>query len=229
VGWIQVYPPREDIALLPEEEFFHLKKVLRKKKGAKIPVLDGEGGKGEGIWEGKETVSILHYTKTPPPSVDLLFAIGSKKTTEETIRIGGQLGVRTIQPVLTGRGKSTGERRTSFLRWEKIGRSGALLSGNPWFPKIEEPKPWEEVKETLQKEGTFLLTPDGDTPLLSALKNFLSSSKEGNVRLLIGPEGGFTPEEIGDLPTYTLLPYVLPTPYATLSALTLYHSLKTVV
>ncbi len=158
----------------------HLALVLRIEAGAPLEVLDGE-----------------------PVAVTLCQGIARGEKMDLIIQKSTELGVNKIIPVITERSQV---RNTNKLeRWRKIATSAAEQSGRDRVPEILEPVVLNEFLVTpynlpLNKKGKQ----DG------LLKLILSASyKEQNMKemltadmdikqilLLIGPEGGFSQEEI---------------------------------
>ena len=113
-----------------------------------------------------------------------------------------ELGVTEIWPIASERSvpKPSGEKRIS-TRWDSIALSACKQSGQNWLPKIHEAAPLDH----------FLASPDPAPPVgriigslqpeAKPLPTLLASARQSGqplaLDLLIGPEGDFTPSELG--------------------------------
>lgn len=133
-----------------------------------------------------------------------------------------ELGVNTITPLFSERCgvKLSGERlEKKRLQWQKIAISACEQCGRNTVPTIAEPLPITQWLE--QQDDALKLTLH---PRAKYSINTLPTPQQG-VRLLIGPEGGFTDQEVHLSETAgfveTLLgPRILRTETAALTAIT---------
>ena len=113
-----------------------------------------------------------------------------------------ELGVSEIWPIASERSisKPSGEKRISH-RWESIALSACKQSGQNWLPKIHEVGPLDNflsVPNPAPPSGRIIgsLQPEAK-PLPALLATVRQAGKPPALDLLIGPEGDFTPAEIG--------------------------------
>jgi 16S rRNA (uracil1498-N3)-methyltransferase len=117
-------------------------------------------------------------------------------------------------------------------RWREIALEACKQCGNNWLPEIQSPQKTHDFLSTLPKHDLKLiasLQPDAEP-----LKKILGESGSlKSVLILIGPEGDFTPAELGlaksagCLPL-SLGPLVLRAETAAIYALSiLHHELQT--
>jgi 16S rRNA (uracil1498-N3)-methyltransferase len=188
----------------------HLAVVLRFEAGDSFEVLDGEGYKYRCAVKKthkKEIVAEI-INKEPcsvesPVAVTLGQGIARGEKMDLIIQKSIELGVQKIIPVMTERSQVRNTKKLD--RWKKIASSAAEQSGRDRVPEILAP-------ETL---NDFLVTPpalplskgrkqDGVLKLIfyesyneQNLKTILKAEKNiKHILLLIGPEGGFSDEEI---------------------------------
>ena len=97
-----------------------------------------------------------------------------------------ELGVRSIIPMITERVELRPERyRCKLDRWQKIVFEAVKQSGRTRIPEIEEPKTFEEI---VQREGEkIIFDADAKQP---------ATGNRQPATILIGPEGGFSDEEL---------------------------------
>ncbi len=109
------------------------------------------------------------------------------------IRKATELGVNTIQPVLTERCVARTRERPE--RWQRTVVSAAEQCGAVWMPEIRPVRTWTEWCATLPAAehrviGALL---DSPPPLRHVLRNWQAPRR---IEVWIGPEGDFTAAEI---------------------------------
>ena len=131
-----------------------------------------------------------------------------------------ELGVTTITPILTERTevKLKGERVQKKLQhWHQITISACEQSGRTTLPELHSPRPVDQWLQHSDGELRFVLHHRG-------VEGLNTAAAPASVDLLIGPEGGLTPEEIDaasghGFESLTLGPRVLRTETAPLAAI----------
>jgi 16S rRNA (uracil1498-N3)-methyltransferase len=121
---------------------------------------------------------------------------------DEVVRDAVMIGVAAIQPMVTVRSEVTlasvarGRRRQ---RWERIAVSSAKQCGRAVIPMILDPEPFEAVVTLLDERqlpapALMLVEPDAGAAAI-ALRD-LDGPPPLEASMLIGPEGGWTSDEI---------------------------------
>jgi 16S rRNA (uracil1498-N3)-methyltransferase len=188
----------------------HLTKALRKKSGVELQMIDGAGCRARGIWQGDAQVKVTAREKIAAPQSHLIFGLGSRESNDESIRRAAEMGLATIQPVLTARSRDAGAPKTAPPdRWLKIMQSACGQSGNPWLPRLHDVADWGDVRSAVA-DDVAVFAPGGK-PLPATAAPFAS-------HMAIGPEGGWTDGEIAGFDTYTLGAFVLRTHVAVAAA-----------
>jgi 16S rRNA (uracil1498-N3)-methyltransferase len=117
--------------------------------------------------------------------------------------MGTQLGMASITPLLCARSivKPSTKARG---RWLRICLEACKQSGQPYLPQIHDPKTPAEFAGHMQVEeiGTFVAHTAG-----KSIATIRVSADQ--VALLIGPEGGFTTQEIATLRSLGAMPIAL--------------------
>ena len=197
-----------DVVSLPAEEAHHLARVLRLKAGAAVRVFNGRGDEFVGTVEyAGRTVRVRLGSRrvaAPEPriAVTLAQAVLKSDKMDAVVRDAVMMGVAAIQPMVTARSEVTlqallrGHRRQ---RWERISVSSAKQCGRAVVPPVLEPRVFETVVTTLSgltppEIGLMFVEPaiGADAVALSGLDGPVPRA----ATVLIGPEGGWTPEEI---------------------------------
>lgn len=86
--------------------------------------------------------------------------------------------------------------KSKQVRWQAISESAAKQSKRNIIPSISEPLKFNEALESARKLDLILVPYENHNGMLST-KDALSKIKKGSsVGIFIGPEGGFSPNEI---------------------------------
>ncbi len=207
-------PENWESAELIGDEARHLSQVLRIKKGKQVTVFDGKGRRAnaEVLEASRDRVALALgeeiVTITPQPAITLVQAIPKGKTMDLIVQKAVELGVSSIQPIVTrntvvqpGDGKSE--------KWRRTALEACKQCGQDTLPEIADPLSYEEwiEKQTAQSDIQIIasLAP-GAKPLRETLR---SQSNIQTASLLVGPEGDFSPEEIQSALDAGFLPVTL--------------------
>lgn len=177
---------------LDDGERHHLVRVRRVGQGASVQVLDGAGGIGRATFDGEEFV-LDSVDRVPSlPSVELAVAVPKGDRFDWVVEKCTEIGVASIVALETERGRPRpSDKRVE--RWRRIAVAAVKQSGQPYLPLIAAPVSVEEwLGATAAK--TILVADHGSdaVPLAST-----GATLHPPVSILIGPEGGLTPEERG--------------------------------
>ena len=193
---------------LDEGQARHVGTVLRLDVGSVLRPFNARDGE----WRARVTVrekrgmrivldSLLREA-TPSPDLDLLFAPVKRHATDLIVEKATELGVRRIKPVVTRR---TIAETVRVDRLESIAREAAEQTERFDAPEIFEaqslPKAldgWDVLRPLIYADESGD-EPDqtwgGNTGRAKSMAATLSEVQAERLALLIGPEGGFTPEE----------------------------------
>jgi len=187
----------EDLALA-DEDLHRLRTVLRLRVGALVEVADGRGAVASGrlIADGVRLDAEPRQVPHPQPTLWLAQAIPKGRRFDEVVRQATELGVDGIRPVRAARGvvHVEGERRDrASERWAALARAAAEQSRRPWRPEIAE----LVAPADLPRPGVLTLVADPGAPALPAVLQ--AAQPAAAVEVVIGPEGGWTAEELDGL------------------------------
>jgi 16S rRNA (uracil1498-N3)-methyltransferase len=216
---------------LDSEETLHLARVLRLGVGAQVQVCDGEGGNFAAQVATLEprgaTLRILGkldaWGESPLPLV-LGVGLAKGEAVDEVVRQTTEMGVSRIFPFISERSERlTPERAARRLeRWRRLARESIKSCQRSMLPLIEPPRDFaaaldgpEEVKLIFWEEERG-----------GGLHSVLLLPRPRDVRVLIGPEGGFSAGEAAlaqeaGFQVVSLGPRRLKVPTAALAAITL--------
>ena len=189
---------------LDKAESNHATRVLRLIKGDEICLLDGAGigyhAKIKSIEKNvsgtiKESIPDLGENKC---SVNLASALIKRDRFELMLEKATELGVNEIQPLMLDR---CVKKTMNFERSQKIVISSSKQCCRSRFPMLHEPI---DMKKLLKNsDGQFI------SGLMGADKSLSELELDKNVTVIIGPEGDFTENEIGQMKNAGVLFYNL--------------------
>ena len=175
------------------DEFHHSVRVVRVREGEEVEVFDGTGRVARGVVESLEkeraTIRVDQEiaSRESKIAVHLAMSIIQLEKFELVLQKATELGVSSIIPLVTDRIELRRERYVGKLeRWNKIVFEAVKQSGRSVVPALEEPRPFAEVVARAGSKIVF----DADqerAPWPASLDA---------VTLFIGPEGGFSEEEL---------------------------------
>jgi len=182
-------------AYITGEEYHHLVKVRRIKKGELVRITDGAGKNYLAIVEYIDRIKKLVRVRIVSYNLDteldfklgLGFALIKKPRLEFLLEKCTELGVAEFIPLICERSivlKSEVEER-----WLKILKEAVKQSGRSRIPEIRKPLRLEKIEEIAQNYDTWLF---GD---INGEKLIPEINPEGDILVIIGPEGGFTENE----------------------------------
>lgn len=189
------------LAFLAETEAQHLGKVMRKKIGDLIHLIDGQGGHytGEIISLDKRSASvrITDSHQEPEPTARLHLAVAPTKNNsrlEWLLEKATEVGVSDFWPFVSFHSE---RKNIKMDRLEKIVLAATKQSLKACLPKIHPLQNFpdllnhlaENFPEKVDKYIAYI-----DPEVNSHLQDNYSAGQD--VVILIGPEGGFSPEEV---------------------------------
>jgi 16S rRNA (uracil1498-N3)-methyltransferase len=216
---------------LDEDGVAHIGRVLRMGVGDNISLFNGDSNDylAEIVEISKKSIAITVLScqannSESPLDLHLGQVISRGDRMEFTIQKSVELGVTTITPLFSDRCgvKLSGERLDKKLQqWQKIVISACEQSGRSIVPVI---RPAMTLAQWCQ-EPTAALKLNLHPRASHGINGVQLSATSNKVRLLIGPEGGLSDEEIAMTETehftdILLGPRVLRTETASLTAIT---------
>ncbi len=193
----------QDRAQLSGAEFHHLRHVLRLGRGARVTLYDERGATYHGeilhIASAHAEVGITEHAPPATPAFHFTLAQGTLKgrRMDLVIEKATELGVHTIVPFVSAFTVvriSDSKRAERLARWQHIARAAVKQSGSP-PPEIRPPQSFPELLRSVPAPSGKLIFSERERTL--HLRDFAQNSAQFDaLYILVGPEGGFAPEEI---------------------------------
>ncbi|WP_300304436.1 16S rRNA (uracil(1498)-N(3))-methyltransferase [Ferrovibrio sp.] len=219
---------------LPPDQAHYLRHVLRLGEGDVVALFNGRDGEFHAVLSamGKKDVRLQVGMQTRPfaaaADLWLCFAPIRQGRIEMVIEKATELGVGKLLPVQTRRcqiAKVNGERLSA------IAREAAEQSERLDVPSIENLVTLEKLLAEWPTERRLYVCAERSEalPLLAALQ---SRPKDESCALLVGPEGGFAPEELESMLRHpaivpvTLGPNILRAETAAIAALAILQAAR---
>lgn len=186
--------PASGLATLDADESAHAARVLRLRAGDAVTLLDGQGGIAEAqIAEAhpKETtcqvLSVRHEAKLAPAIT--VYSALPKGCAEDMVDQLAQLGCDAFVPMSCTR--SVVEAKDNKVeKFRRIAREASKQAIRAWVMEVGEPATFKQV--LAQAKGLRLIC----DPRGAAGEVLAQVRAATEVSVLIGPEGGFTEEEL---------------------------------
>ena len=196
-------------------------RVLRMRPGDRLVVLDDSG------WEFEvhllevqpervrgEVVSRRLANGEPHTRITLYQGMLKSDHFEFVLQKGTELGIVQFVPLVTARtvALDRGAPGKKHPRWQSIIQEAAEQSQRGRKPVLRPAMPFAQACEEASRSAGFKLLPweeENLASLRSALRASAPPDREATVHLFIGPEGGFTRDEVDLARGYGLLPVTL--------------------
>ena len=195
---------------LPMDEAHHLARVMRLKKGDAIAVFDGRGTEAAARVEavaGRRVTVRATGVRTPAAepaiAVTLAQALLKSDKMDRVIRDAVMLGAAAIRPFTSARTevpRAALERGGRHERWDRTVIASVKQCGRAVVPPILAVQPFREMLSAVREELCLMFIEPA-----SVGRNFscadlrtLETRVPAKATILIGPEGGWDPEEVTD-------------------------------
>lgn len=231
------------VVAIDASQAHYLKNVLRRRDGDAVFVFNARDGEYSGVIGSLDRkggmVRLLGRVRGPDkePDLWLLFAAVKRDAVDLIVEKATELGASLLQPVVTER---TNSGRVKDARLAAIAAEAAEQCGRLSIPTVMPAQPlWIALSDWPEGRRLMFCDETGDAAdktsggpggrARPALETLFQAS-EGPWAILVGPEGGFSPDErirLRDLPfvtPVTLGPRILRAETAALAALVLWQA-----
>lgn len=229
------YKP-DDIVTLSAEASHHIIIVLRMPEGAPLTLFNGEQCECQATLlsahKKQAKLKILDSSivnRESPCHIHLAQGIAKGDKMEWIVQKATELGVAEITPLLTQHGAVKQEKtrlEKKWQQWKAIALCAAEQSGRTQLPIIHPPCDFDSFIAEKREDIRYILDPYASLRFKDAPR-----AQKQRVTLIIGPEGGFHPDEIlsansNQFQSISLGPRILRTETAGLTALSILQALS---
>ncbi len=187
--------PQEGEFVITNENFLNQwRNVLRIEAGRQAVIFDGSGDEAlcefRALEKKSATLVVLERKAglLPTRDVTLFMALIKKDNFELVLEKATELGVTRIVPVECARSEKKGINRE---RSEKILREASEQSGRATVPVLDD---IVRVQDIFKKYPQTIVVFDPRSK--TSAREYLSAPSSTPIAILVGPEGGFTDEEL---------------------------------
>jgi len=196
-------PPRDGRATLAGDEARHLARVLRARVGDTVAVFDGRGrswrARVERIGRDAVDLAVDEPVAAPPPSgprLTLAVALPKGERQKWLVEKLTELGVARLVPLETVRGVAEAT-ASAAARLERQVIEACKQCGRDTLMEIAPGRPFDRLlAETPAGAPVVIAHPDGGPLDVAALAAAAVAANAEEMIALVGPEGGFTAEEL---------------------------------
>ena len=203
----QIY---DDSIILPEDEALHALKVLRKKSGDHVTVVDGKGNlyytsiDSENIQDCRLSI-ISAEQDYGSPNYYIHIGIAPPKShvrVEYFVEKAVEIGVQEISFILTDNSERD---NVKLNRINKYSVSAMKQSLKAFLPKINDIVPLKDLMKICSNDEKYIgyLNGGNNNHLIQ------SATPKSDYCMLIGPEGDFSPSEINQSQKFGFKPVSL--------------------
>lgn len=177
----------------------HIAKVLRMQAGRELVLFNGRGGEYVGVITEVDkrhvTVNLGEFSQPrteSPLHTELAIGVSRGERMDWVVQKATELGVTRIQPVFSERTevKLSGDRLAKRMQhWQQIVISACEQCQRNELPELLQPAPLSAFLQMATASAKYILHHRADEQLRNA-------ERPESVCLLVGPEGGFSDDEI---------------------------------
>jgi 16S rRNA (uracil1498-N3)-methyltransferase len=177
--------------------------VLRLRAGDELTLFDGSGVEARASLVAiapsrveARVVSVAPGLREPAVRLTLYQSVVKGERFEWLVEKGTELGVARFVPLLSRRAVVRPGEGGKLDRWRRIAIEAAEQCGRAVVPEVSAPLRLEEALASL--EGTALMPYEGEraTGIAAALRSVAGGGRPASLALIVGPEGGFEPDEV---------------------------------
>lgn len=191
---------------IAQDEALHLSRVLRLRPGAAVEVFDGCGrsaaGRIEALARGGGRVSIVGpMVESPPPSFEgvLVQAMPKGEKKDLIVQKAVELGLSRLVFLEAERsvariGADDAARQKE--RWMRVAVAAAKQCGCDRLPAIETRVGIDAALAAVPSDVRILCETLPEARPLREILREADARRPGSVTVFVGPEGGFSPDEI---------------------------------
>lgn len=198
------------VVALAEDRVHHLRRVLRLAEGDALSLTDGAGASADAqlVGDGARLSADAVVAPTSGMRLVLAQALSKGRRAEDAVRTACELGVDRLVPVVAERTQGRPDARGAEAvveRWRAVAAAALEQSRGVRLAAVDEPIATRALATRPVESGAVrLVAVPGATPLPDVLRDALGDvladvsgdALAGEVVVAIGPEGGWSPQEV---------------------------------
>ena len=186
---------------MPADEASHLTRVMRLGVGDEIAVFDGRGHEFRAnvvdALRGKVRIQLIEAIEPAQEArvpIALVQAVLKGDKMDDVVRDATMMGVATIEPIVTARTIAHGKRPEND-RWSRVAIASAKQCRRAVVPAIAATQDFGHwLASSAHGLRLILVEPSAADRDIDSLR-LLENRSAGSLALIVGPEGGWSPEE----------------------------------
>lgn len=188
---------------LADDQAHYLRQVMRLQAGEQIILFNGKGGEYtcliEQLAKAHSRCKIISFTgisREMDCRVEIIQSACRSEKIETVLQKGTELGAAGFSIVQSERSslRLVGNRLEKRIqRWRKIITEAAEQSGRTMLPELT----WRDSLSSIASDGLCLVLHPDDGKDWNAMEDRIKAA--GHIRLAVGPEGGWSPRDLGHL------------------------------
>ena len=198
------------VVALAEDRVHHLRRVLRLAEGDALSLTDGAGASADAqlVGDGARLSADAVVAATSGMRLVLAQALSKGRRAEDAVRTACELGVARLVPVVAERTQGRPDARGAEAvveRWRAVAAAALEQSRGVRLAAVDEPIATRVLTTRPVESGAVrLVAVPGAAPLPDVLRDALGDALAdvsgdalaGEVVVAIGPEGGWSPQEV---------------------------------
>ncbi len=211
--------PGDETVMLPRDESEHLTRVLRLATGDTIGVFDGRGrefvARVISVERTGVRVQLLDEgvpAREPDVPITLAQAVLKGEKMDEVVRDAVMLGVAAVHPIITQRTETTVAailKGGRVDRWRRVALASVKQARRATLPEIRTPLQLQDYLQEPAPTLRLMLVEPGAAVGTTSVGVLRGGQIPHDVAVLVGPEGGWTDEEIKLAASHDVKPVTL--------------------
>lgn len=186
---------------LSEADTHHLARVVRRRAGDRVEVIDADGGLWPAVVVRTGPVAAVRIAAAGPRAavparVVLYQGLAEWGRLDTVVEKAVELGVSEVVLFTSSRARRVPDAASWGRRRERLARvaeAAARQSGRAPVPGVRGLVPFDLVPGEIPDGEGFLIDPRGDATLPAALR---ARAPRARTALVVGPDAGFSAEEV---------------------------------